>query len=338
MTASTVNGSGKGTRSGAETLTLLAAPLNCSILRTLSGGPKEQVALRRETGSPAQTTLRGQLRKLVDTEAISKHRRNRFPGVLEYELTEAGRDLLFVAAVLERWLTEPPSPLPLGSDPAKAAIKALVEGWSTSMLRALAARPLSLTELDSVIGALSYPSLERRLGAMRLAGQVEPHPSNGRGTPYAVTNWMRSGVAPLLAAIQWEQRHRPELSPPLTSIDVEAVFLLAAPLLRCQGDLSGVCQMVVEIPSDGRQKLAGVTVELANGRIAACSTRLHRNPAATASGPFTAWLPTLIDAVDGGLEIGGNETLARATLAGIHAALFADALDADASIGKDRSN
>ncbi len=40
------------------------------------------------------------------------------------------------------------------------------------MLRALAAGSLSLTELDRLIGALSYPSLERRLVAMRLAGLV----------------------------------------------------------------------------------------------------------------------------------------------------------------------
>ena len=58
----------------------------------------------------------------------------------------------------------PEGPLALGSSTAKSAIKALVEGWGTNMIRALAARPLSLTELNGLISGLSYPSLERRLG------------------------------------------------------------------------------------------------------------------------------------------------------------------------------
>ena len=52
------------------------------------------------------------------------------------------------------------------------------------MMRALAARPLSLTELDSLISDLSYPALERRLSSMRIAGLVEAQPSQrGRRPP-----------------------------------------------------------------------------------------------------------------------------------------------------------
>ncbi|HSS03659.1 MAG TPA: winged helix-turn-helix transcriptional regulator [Solirubrobacterales bacterium] len=339
MTANTVNGSGNGARSGAQTLTLLSRPLNCLILRSLADGPKQQATLRRQAGSPAQTTLRAQLKRLAEVGAIVKHRRNRFPGVLEYELTASGRDLLFVATVLERWLSRAPEgPLPFGSNAAKAAIKALVEGWSTSMLRALAARPLSLTELDSVIGSLSYPALERRLGAMRLSGQVEACPANGRGTPYGVTNWVRSGVAPLIAAVRWEQRHQPGESPPPTSIDVEAAFLLAVPLLRCPDDLTGACQMAVVISGKGKQRLAGIAIEIVNGRIAACSTRLRMHPDTSAAGPLCAWLSAVIDAPSGELNLSGDRPLAHALLTGLHEVLFENALDVNEVIGKDRSN
>ncbi|HXS47363.1 MAG TPA: winged helix-turn-helix transcriptional regulator, partial [Solirubrobacterales bacterium] len=151
---STVNGSGNGARSGAQTLALLASPLNILILRALSEGPKRQTELRRVAGAPAQTTLRAHLQGLSEIDAIVKSRRNRFPGVLEFELTEAGRDLLSVTTALGRWLRcAPEGPLELGSDAAKAAVKALADGWSTTMLRALAAGPLSLTELDHIIGS-----------------------------------------------------------------------------------------------------------------------------------------------------------------------------------------
>ena len=83
--------------------------------------------------------------------------------------------------IVEAWLAQAPQgSIPLGSEPAKGAIRALVGGWGSTMLRALAARPLSLTELSSVItGSLSYPALERRSRAMRAARQLELRPERG---------------------------------------------------------------------------------------------------------------------------------------------------------------
>lgn len=323
MAANTVNGSGNGARSGAHTLALLAVPLNCLILRGLATGPKQQAELRRESGAPAPTTLRAQLKKLAEIEAISKQRRNRFPGVLEYELTASGRDLLSVADALERWLSSAPSgPLPLAGDTAKAAIKALAEGWSTKMLRALAGGPLSLTELDRVIGDLSYPSLERRLSAMRLAGQVEALPVRGKGTPYAVTAWLRRGVAPLAAAASWERRHLPRTTAPISRIDAEAAFLLAMPLLRLPFSTSGSCRMAVEVPNGRALRLAGVMVKVDAGRIATCATQLEGHPDAWALGSPTAWLAAVIEHDTDKLELGGDCQLARSLVGGLHGALF----------------
>ena len=87
MATGTVNGSGNGARSGAQTLGLLATPVNSLILGALADGPKRQVELRRAAGLPAQTTLRAHVKVLSEVKAIAKHRRNRFPGVLEFELT-----------------------------------------------------------------------------------------------------------------------------------------------------------------------------------------------------------------------------------------------------------
>jgi len=336
LTAKPVNGSENGARSGARTLTLRAAPLTVLILQALSSGPKQQGELRQTAGSPAQTTLRAQLRRLSEVGAIERHRRNRFPGVLEHELTKAGQELLTVIEVLEHWLQRAPmTPVPLGGNAAKASIRALAEGWSTTMLRALAASPLSLTELDSVIGSLSYPSLERRIRAMRLAGQVEARQSNGRGTPYGVTNWLRAGVAPLLAAAHWEQCHLPGVAPPLTGIDAEATFLLVIPLLRPGSDISGTCRLSVETSSGS---LAGVTVGLISGRIASCATRLRGHSDAWISGPTAAWLSALTGSPHGDLELGGNHTLARLLLQGLQAELFRNDLDVKTPISDDGSN
>jgi DNA-binding HxlR family transcriptional regulator len=323
LTGNTVNGSGNGARSGAQTLGLLVAPLNALILRALADGPTQQAELWRETSSPAQTTLRAQLKKLVEIGAIDKQRRNRFPGVLEYELTASGRGLLAVADALDRWLGQSPeASLQLGGNAAKAAIKALAEGWSTTMLRALAATPLSLTELDRVISSLSYPSLERRLAALRLTGQVEARASNGRGTPYAVTAWTRQGIGPLAAAARWERCHVPHNTAPLGRIDAEAVFLLTVPLLSLSEEISGSCRMAMEVPGSDGRRLAGVVVGVERGRIESCTSRLQGTPDAWALGSATAWLEAIVDADTDRIEPGGDSRLARALLDCLHLALF----------------
>jgi DNA-binding HxlR family transcriptional regulator len=323
LAESTVNGSGNGERSGAQILALLASPLNVRILQALGEGLKHQTQLRHEVGLPAQTTLRAQLKRLAAIGAIEKHRRNRFPGVLEYELTPPGVDLLGVAGVLERWLKQSPKgPIEIGINPGKIAIKALADGWSTTILRILAARPASLTELDRVIGEYSYPSLERRLNAMRLAGQIVPQPGNGRGTPYALTEWLRQGVAPILAAIRWERRHLAASTAPLGRLDVEALFLLAVPLLRLSSGLSGSCRMAVELPNGGERRLAGVLAEVQNGAIATLGTTLHGKSDSWALGSATDWLGAIVDNDASRLELGGDGTLAAVFVEGLHRALF----------------
>ena len=311
-------------RSGAQTLVLLAAPLNVLILRTLEDGPTKQVDLRRQADSPAQTTLRAQLKRLVEIGAIDKQRRNRFPGVLEYELTPSGRDLLLVATTVERWLGDgPDGPLPIGHGAAKAAIKALAEAWSTAMLRAIAARPLSLTELDGVIPSLNYPALERRLAAMRLAGLIEARTNSGRGTPYASTEWLRRGVAPLAAAARWERRRLPESTTQLGPLEAETALLLAIPLVRISAGLSGSCRLAIELEGAGRRRLAGVLLEVrCNGRVKSSTADFEGPTDAWALGSPAAWLAALVERDTAALELGGDCSLGRGLVEGLHDALL----------------
>lgn len=304
---------------------LLASPsLNCSILRALAAGPMQQTEIRQATASPAQTTLRAQLKKLSTVGAIAKRRRNRFPGVLEYELTVAGQELLFVSDVLEEWLQRTAArPLALEGNAAKAATKALTEGWTSTITRVLAAGPASLTQLDSLIGAYSYPSLERRLSAMRLAGLVEAHDGRSKGRPHAATTWLRLGIAPLLAGARWERRHLPQATVPIARLDVEAAFMLAAPLMRLSREVSGVCRIAAEITDDRRRRLAGITLAIESGQIASCTTQVDSSVDSSALASPTAWFEALVDGDSAQLELGGNGSIARAILDGLHRSLFA---------------
>jgi DNA-binding HxlR family transcriptional regulator len=318
----TRNGESLG-RAGAQTLALLAVPLNVTLVRALADGPRSLVDLRREAGSPPQTTMRGHLHSLAKEGIVDKRRQGGFPGAVDYQLTESGQELLLVAEVLDTWLAaSPEGPTPLGSDAAKSAVKALVEGWTTGMVRALASRPLSLTELDRVIASLSYPSLERRLSAMRGFGLVKPAPGEGRSTPYKASDWLRHAVAPLAAAARWERRRLRDRAPSITNRDVEAAFLLALPLLRMPEEVSGTCLLAVQMGSEPRTGTAGAIVLVQEGLVASSGTRLDNSTDAWALGPGAAWLSAVMKRDVASLELGGETALATCLVEGMHAALF----------------
>ena len=267
--------------------------------------------------------MRGHLRKLTETDVVKRRRQNEFPGALDFELTSVGRELWGVATVLRGWLANgPEGPLKLGSSAAKSAIRALIEGWGTSMVRALAARPLSLTELNDLISGLSYPSLERRLGAMRVAGLIERTPGPGRGTPYMVTEWMRSAIAPLGAAARWERLCVPERTPPIKRLDAEAGFLLAVPLIELPSDASGICRLAVEIGGSNGDRLAGVLVEVRQGQVVSCLASIRGSADGWIAGSPAGWLEAVIEGNAERLESGGDTELAETLVAGLHGALF----------------
>lgn len=306
-------------RAGARALSVLAAPLNLQVLRALSERPMRLAELRKATGLPAQTTLRGHLSTLVQIGVVAKRPTQQMPYAVENELTPLGQGLLGVVDRLEVWLKEAPEgPIPLESAAAKGAIKALVDGWESKMMRALAARPLSLTQLDRLISDFSYPALERRLASMRLAGLVEGQRGQGGGTPYAVTDWARLGVAPLAAASHCERTYMSEDSAPVTQIDIEAAFLLATPLVGLRPDVAGSCQLEVEASPGVVPRPAGVQVTVESGRVVSCVSRLQASPGAYAAGTALKWFHAVKDGNVKELRFGGSGRLAEDVVGGLH--------------------
>jgi DNA-binding HxlR family transcriptional regulator len=310
-------------------LSLIAGPLSIPILRAHLEGPLRLPDLRERIGGAAQTTLRGQVGNLRAIGALERHVRSGMPYTVENELTEVGRGVLGVATTVEAWLAQAPQgSILLGSEPAKGAIRALVGAWGSTTLRALAARPLSLTELSSVIPDLSYPALERRLSAMRAARQVELRPDGGRGAkPYAVTEWTRQAVGPLTAAGRCECEHLAEVTEPLTRIDIEAAFLLSVPLVDLTVNYSGSCLLAVDTGSgnegEPRDRLAGVHVEIEEGTVVSCVSRLEQEPSTWALGTVSSWLDAILEGQLGRLRMGGeNPKLATALIEGLYASLF----------------
>jgi DNA-binding HxlR family transcriptional regulator len=297
-------------RAGGTILSLLAGPLCVPILRAHLDGPLRLPDLRERLGGAAQTTLRGQIGNLRDIGALERYVRSGMPYTVENELTDVGHGILAVAGTVEAWLLRAPhGPIPLGGELAKGAMRALIAGWDSTLLRALAVRPLSLTELDNVISEVSYPSLERRLSAMRAARQVEMLPDGGVAKPYTVTEWTRLAVAPLVAAGRCECEHMAEATDPLTRLDVEAAFLLAAPLATLPATAGGSCGLAIGTDDDGVdfERLVGVEVEVEAGEVTSCTTSIDSEVRTWAKGPVDAWTTAILEGDSDGLELGGAE-------------------------------
>jgi DNA-binding HxlR family transcriptional regulator len=305
-------------RAGGTVLTLLSSWFNLEALRGLADQPQSLQDLMRRLGFPPRSTARLYLRTLTELGAVERHPRDEFPTSVDYEITTAGRSLLVVTETLQAWLNASPSgPKELGTTPAKSAIKAFAEGWGSNIVRALASRSLSLTELDTLIPRVSYPSLERRLTAMREAGLIAQRPSAGRANPYSVTPWLRRAVVPLAAAVGWERRFAAKSTPDLRRLDVEATFLLVTPLLDLPANLAGRCRLAVEVHDGTGPTFAGVLVSVEDGEPISVAPNLEGEADAWVSGNPLAWLGELDGSLAGKLELGGRKRLADAIVTAI---------------------
>jgi DNA-binding HxlR family transcriptional regulator len=310
-------------RAGAFGLSLISDLLDAAVLQALEQGPRPLIELRRALGSPPETTLRKHLKRLAHLGIVVRTQGKEFPAPVSYELSPSGRELIYTAQAVSTWLAAAPrGPLQIGTPAARNVIKALVDGWTTKILRALAARPLSLTELDRLLSGVNYPALERRLSAMRSAGQIVPGPGRNGSTPYSVTKWLREAVRPLAAAANWEHRHGVENCPPLGRLDIETLFLLATPLLDLPTDLKGSCRLAVDLSNGRQQTCVGTVVTIERGRAVSCVSDLRAHATSSAVGPTNAWLNVLSGRGESNLEFDGDDGFGDAVVGGLPRALL----------------
>lgn len=315
------NGNGSLPQAGGRAIELLAVPLIGRMLQRLGDGPKRLVELQVETGPVPQTTLRTHLRTLEKIGAVVRRGREDAPGVVEFALGKPGEDLLEVVGSLDRWLAlMPREPLSLGGDAGKAALKALLGGWSSTILRSLAEHPQPLSELAGGIRVVSYPAVERRLAALRLSGLVEAEEGNGKGTPYAVTDWLRQSVASIAAAVHWEQQHMADDAVAVTRTDAETIFLLGLPALRVPSSLSGSCLMGMQL--NGHEDLVSVVAHVRKGKVF-CSAGAEDRTDAWAKGEPPAWIRAMLGLESDHLDVGGRRRLAQTLVRGLGPELVA---------------
>jgi len=189
------------------------------------------------------------------------------------------------------------------------AVKALAGGWSSSLMRALATRPSTLTELSEQIPEINYPALERRMGWMRTTGQIDALPKESHGVPYVPTTWLRRAITPLVVAIRCERRHI-EDSPPITDVEAETAFLLGLQVAPLPEGRRGACTLAMQtdaIEIDEGQPLTGINIELEVDGSASWEVGMVTKPRTWAVGTAEDWLIAMLDGRFEILRIGGTD-------------------------------
>jgi DNA-binding HxlR family transcriptional regulator len=314
-------------RAGSRALSVFARVLSAQILRAHCDGPLTSGELEARLGWAAKASLRVGIHNLCELGALVRTSPGLGRGTVT-ELTPAGHDLLCVADVLEHWLSRSPfGPIPLPDTAARGVVRALVAGWDSTIVGALAERPRSLSELNSEIAGYSYPALKRRLSMLRSASLATPLDGKGRSPAHAATEWLRFAVGPLSAASRWERTHRAIGSLPISRQEIEAALMLALPLVALPADISG--EWILASPAsqgageEMEPALAAVSAVVANGELVSLSSGAASTPTTWALGTADAWLDAMVDGCCDNLRLRGPDTdLVGIVVMGIHGALF----------------
>lgn len=307
-----------------QCLSVFTNALNCRVLYALAGGALSPAELGEALAWAPQSSLRRSLASLTEIGAVTRCAEDgrAYGGAIE--LTEAGRELLPVAAALQRWLEScPGGPVRLEDAAAQGIVRVLTAGWDSTVVRALAERPRSLVELSAAIRELNYPALKRRLTKLRSTGLAVPVETEG-GPGFEASEWLRRAVVPLTLAGRWERRHQVG-GQSISAMEIEAVFLLAVPLVRLPAKVAGVCALAVLISHEGNSKrnVAGVVIEVKAGEIVSRETDVTGDQPTWTLGTIEVWLDALVDGRLPALGASGAKpSLAKAIVRSLHNDIF----------------
>lgn len=325
-------------RAGTQALGVFAKQLTARVLRIHAEGPLCPSELEERIGWAPGTSLRTAATTLRRLGALARIEPGNGGRATATELTDAGRELLLVADALEHWLLSAPGgPIRLDSTAGRGTVKVLTAGWDSTIVMALAERPLSLTELNDAIVHTNYPALKRRISKLRSTSLISPI-GRGKGTTYVATDWLRRAIAPIVVAGRWERKHDSSFEP-VTRGEAESAFMLTLPLVdELPGEITGTCALTVLAAGhrDGRQgEIGGVAVEVEGGRIAAFSPNTALAPTTWALGTADAWFEAVIEGRPEALEIRGIQPeLPLGIVEAIHAILLTPASGADSGEGE----
>ncbi len=304
---------------GSRCLSVFSHSLNARVLRAHDAGPLRPRDLEAALGWASQSSLRAAVKSLSAMGVLARVD-GRLPAT---ELTEAGLELLPIADALEHWLRDAQGgPIPLDDAAASGVLRALVAAWESAIVGAVAAEPHTLSELSTMTSDLNYPALKRRFSKLRSNNLITPV-ETGNTSAYVASRWLRQAALPLVLSARWESQHDPSAQP-LSRTGMEALFLLALPLIDLPPRATGACALAVLTDGQGAKskRVANIAIEVMQGVIVSASQRADAQPT-WALGTTGAWLEAMLDGRSKALRIGGERPrLVQAIVKALHTGPF----------------
>jgi DNA-binding HxlR family transcriptional regulator len=237
---------------------------------------------------------------------------------------ERGREGIFVGTIAEYWLgrrTDGHFPAFAGKE-GQATLAALIDGWDQGVLHALATGPATFGQLLAAVPRRARRGLRDTVARMRATDLlVERGDEAGAEVRYGPTDWLRGGVAAILAAVRFELREPIAGRRRATAADAEAALLLALPLARLAPDAGGACVLEATVAAQNGDAAATAAARVEDGRVAAVERGAAEHSDAHIGGPLFDLLDAVIDRRFD-LSVTGDDRLARGLVMALNQALY----------------
>jgi DNA-binding HxlR family transcriptional regulator len=311
---------------GVPVLKLLAEEWMVAVLRGLADGALRPAELEHALPGAGHSMVMRRLRQLLDSGLVTYEHR---PGVpphannagtpheARYNLTDAGRALLEVAAEAGSWEQAWCSQDERRESGGALAIKLTADEHTRKIGLLLADGPLSTKDLDKHAPDLCRSALRRRLRELVLAGLLERR-TRGRSSLYEMTARARHLAHVAMLAGRWEwQWSRPEH--PVPGRDLSKLLHMLAPVAHIPKPIAGICQLHldargVDDPDIYLAARAGNVLPLAGAPAALPEAVGHATP--------EAWCDALL-LHERPIAISGDQALLEAVIDSLSTALLA---------------
>jgi DNA-binding HxlR family transcriptional regulator len=293
------------------------------ILMALGEGSLRTMELTERVSGYSPRTVYRYATRLTESGLIDRDEEQGVPSKVVHRLSDPGGRELY--ELLETYANAAMSPLPNGQIGGAewAALALVAEMWEAGMIDQLNLGPKSLTELARGEHGLSFHQVSRRAGLFVRSGLIREIPEGGRHRRYALTGKTRR-VMGLLAGIgRWRRRHVvPKGSSGLSTGEAADLMRAALPLVTLPDHAGKSFELRIAPLGAG-----GTGAEPVWGGVEADGAVDNRTTAlegvdGAALGTVAAWVDSVLDGPNGGLEVNGDRALIDDCLRTLHASIW----------------
>jgi DNA-binding HxlR family transcriptional regulator len=310
--------------STADVLRLLSAGATGAILMALGEGPLRTKNLTERVPGYAPRTIYRYAGKLAELEVVDREEEPGVPSKVVYTLSDPCGTELY--NLVNRFADVSLTRLPDGRIDAHAwaSLCLLADLWEANLVDELSCGGRSPTELAKGPHGLSYHQVNRRAGLFKAAGLLSEWQGRGRTRCYGLTEKVRRTMGLIAGIARWRHHHVvAEDEEGMSAVEMATLLRVALPLVDLP-EHRGRCLQLNVLSEDDVPGSEGESVWMKveeDCSVYSCP-EAPREPDGWGRGGVRDWIPVVLDGNSEGILVGGEESLAVDTMAGLYEALW----------------